>query len=195
MNKDVGWTGEWVFYRWQRQRHYLNNWGSRIGSTAGGDSSLTAVTGEDQETAPWASPFDKNAHSHTAGSQHSCILCVHVFMYFESICTAQFSSSSPTVFTVRPGFKISRNVSKSKQNVSSYKIMSRLWDKVANTEPEKWCWVYPHLRPRSVRNASLSAASVIFRQNLKKIIGCLEESSKPSPHHFIKEWSLNHYKI
>lgn len=42
-----------------------------------GDRSLTAVKGEDQEAAQRASPFDKNAASHTAGSQHSWLSLMH----------------------------------------------------------------------------------------------------------------------
>lgn len=46
-----------------------------------GDSTLTAVKGEDQEAAPRASPFDKNAPSHTAGSRHSWLSLMHASVF------------------------------------------------------------------------------------------------------------------
>lgn len=46
-----------------------------------GDRSLPAVKGEDQEAAPRASPFDKKAPSHSAGSRHSRLSLVHASVF------------------------------------------------------------------------------------------------------------------
>lgn len=70
-----------------------------------GDSSLAALKGEDQVAAPTATPSDKKKREKKLRFTLLDVAFIALTRVWECVCTAQISSSTPTVFTVHAGFK------------------------------------------------------------------------------------------